>query len=664
MFLSFFRHIISTYGASSATEIYINTLVLYKKIKQLYSQNMAMEMEFSKENNKEELNMTSSSFSYLCSNKYFHCFPSKFLLPSPPPPTSSLPEDGSKVASLQRRKPGGWKAMPFVLGNETFERLASMGLIANFMVFLLTQLHMDQVLASNVLNIWSGVSNFAPLVGAFISDAYTGRFTTIAFASFASFMGMLTLTIIAWLPQLHPPSCNVLQSPNSCQGPTKFQFGILAVALAFLSVGSGGIRPCSIPFGVDQFDGGTDQGRKGINSFFNWYYTTFTLVMIIALTLVVYVQDSVSWVWGFGLLTAFMAASISLFFAGTRLYVYVKPEGSVFSGIAHVVVAAYKKRKRNVDGTYYDPPVAKGTFAEKLHLTNKCRFLNKAAIIAEGDVQPNGSISNPWRLCSVHQIEEFKCIIKIIPIWASGIICFTAIAQQGTFTMSQASKMDRRLTSSFKIPQGTLIVISMITVGIWVPIYDRLVVPSIRKVTKLEGGITLLQRMGIGLVFSVMSMVVAGLVERMRRDSAVLHHSLDGVAPMTVFWLAPQLILMGFAEAFNIIGQIEFYNKEFPETMTSLANSLFSCTMAGASYLSALIVNVVHKSTGRKGRPDWLTKDINAGKVENFYFLIAGLGVLNLVYFLWVSRGYQYKSRMRIGSDGESDEVEKPKLDV
>lgn len=191
---------------------------------------------------------------------------------------------------------------------------------------------------------------------------------------------MLTLTMITWLPQLHPPSCNVLHSTNSCHGPTKFQFGILATALGFLSIGAGGIRPCSIPFGVDQFDSATDEGRKGINSFFNWYYTTFTIVFILGLTVVVYIQDSVSWFWGFGILTLLMVCSISLFFAGRRLYVYVKPEGSVFSGIAHVVVAAYKKRKVNipevggVDGTYYDPPLRKGTVAEKLHLTNKYRY--------------------------------------------------------------------------------------------------------------------------------------------------------------------------------------------------------------------------------------------------------------------------------------------------
>lgn len=273
----------------------------------------------------------------------------------------------------------------------------------------------------------------------------------------------------------------------------------------------------------------------------------------------------------------------------------------------------------------------------------------------DGDVLADGSNANPWRLCSIQAIEETKCLLRVIPIWVSGIMCFTAIVQQGTFTLSQALKTNRHLGPNFKVPPGTLPVISMITIGIWLPIYDRWLVPSLRKVTKLEGGISLLQRIGIGLVFSILSMIVAGLVERMRRASALMHAGPDGIAPISVFWLAPQLILMGFAEAFNIIGQIEFYNKEFPENMSSVANSLFSCTMAGSNYVSAIIVNVVHKTTRRHGHPDWLTKDVNAGRVENLYFLIAGLGVLNFGYFLWVAQGYRYKSKVRVDDEHDFD---------
>ncbi|KAL3501321.1 hypothetical protein ACH5RR_035770 [Cinchona calisaya] len=618
--------------------------------------------------NKEKI---SSSWLVCCSR----CFP---LPISPSKLSSSSPENehdeekqdmaSPKSSKTTQRKPGGWRAMPFVLGNETFERLANVGLLANFGVFLLTKFNMDQVSVSNVLNIWSGATSFLPLVGAYISDAYVGRFVTIAFASFAVLLGMVTLTLIPWIPELHPPSCH--KSQESCKGPTTSQMGILLLALAFLSIGSAGIRPCSIPFGVDQFDARTEEGRKGINSFFNWYYTTFTVIIIIALTLVVYIQSNISWVLGFGIPTILMVMSIILFFIGTKFYIHVKPEGSIFSGIIQGLVAAYRKRKlklpQNNDeefiGIYYDPPLEGTLVLRKLSLTNQFRFLNKAAIILEGDVNPDGSRSNKWNLCSIHQIEEVKCILRIIPVWASGIICLLAMAQQGTFTLSQALKMDRHLGPHFQIPAGSLSVISMIAIAIWLPLYDRIIVPSLRRITKIEGGITLLQRIGIGIIFSILSMVVAGLIERMRRASAIDHGQSDGVAPITVMWLAPQLILMGFAEAFNIIGQIEFYNKEFPENMSSLANSMFSVTVAGANYLSTFLVNVVHKTTGRNGHPDWLTQDINKGRIEYFYFVIAGLGVLNFMYFLYVAPKYKYKSRVRIDED-DNDQI-KPDFSI
>lgn len=190
-------------------------------------------------------------------------------------------------------------------------------------------------------------------------------------------------------------------------------------------------------------------------------------------------------------------------------------------------------------------------------------------------------------------------------------------------------------------------VISMITIGLWLPFYDRLLVPALRKITGHEGGITLLQRIGIGIVFSILSMVVAGLVERVRRASAILSPQPLGVAPMSAMWLAPQLILMGLCETFNILGQIEFFNRQFPEHMRSLGNALFFCSFAGANYLSSVVATIVHQVTGTRSHPDWLTNDINAGRLEYLYFLFAGMGVLNLIYFMLCARRYCYKGSVQ-----------------
>ncbi|GMJ03300.1 nitrate transporter 1.7, NRT1/ PTR family 2.13 [Hibiscus trionum] len=580
-----------------------------------------------------------SFFLYLCSKRFRN---------SPSEQGTPTTTEGNTLSVSDRKKLGGWRAMPLILGNETFERFASTGLLSNFMVYLMKEYNLGQVSASNVLFIWSGVTNFAPLVGAFISDAHVGKFLTILVASFASFLGMLTITLTAWIPGLQPPKCQPEQKLHGhCIGPSTAQMGVLLTGLGLLTIGTGGIRPCSIPFGVDQFNPSTEEGTKGISSFFNWYYTTFTVVIMLTLTLVVYIQDQVSWVLGFAIPTILMACSIILFLFGTRIFVRVKPQESIFSSIVQVFVAAYKKRHLKVPaegqecGVYYDPPL-KGNVLSKLPLTDQFRFLNKAAIMTENDIELDGSC-NRWRLSSIQDVEEVKCIIRIIPVWSSGIIGFTAMGQQWTFTVPQALIMDRHLGPKFQIPAGSMGIITMIVIGIYVPVYDRIISPALQKVTKHEGGITLLQRIGIGNFFSILTMIACGAFERKRRNWAILH---PNAPPSSVFWLSPQLVLMGFVESFNILGQIEFYNRQFPDHMRSIANSLIFCSLAGSSYLSSMVVNIVHHVTGGHGHPDWLTNDLNAGRLDYFYYVGAVMAAFNFVYFLYVAHRYRYKGQV------------------
>jgi len=68
------------------------------------------------------------------------------------------------------------------------EKLGSIGVSANFMLYLRNVFHMEPVEASNVYYLWMGLTNFAPLLGALISDAYIGRFKTIAYASLFSIL--------------------------------------------------------------------------------------------------------------------------------------------------------------------------------------------------------------------------------------------------------------------------------------------------------------------------------------------------------------------------------------------------------------------------------------------------------------------------------------------
>ncbi|XP_020594619.1 putative protein NRT1/ PTR FAMILY 2.14, partial [Phalaenopsis equestris] len=117
-------------------------------------------------------------------------------------------ENPSDSPEHPKRQPGGWKSIPFIIGNETFERMASYGITANFTVYLLKKFHIAPVKAASMSNIFLGTVNFAPLIGAFIADAYCGRFRTLAYGSISSLLGMVVLTLTAAIPQLRPPNCS------------------------------------------------------------------------------------------------------------------------------------------------------------------------------------------------------------------------------------------------------------------------------------------------------------------------------------------------------------------------------------------------------------------------------------------------------------------------
>ncbi|GJM95037.1 hypothetical protein PR202_ga11731 [Eleusine coracana subsp. coracana] len=442
--------------------------------------------------------------------------------------------------------------------------------------------------AATLLNLFSGTTNLAPLLGAYLSDTYLGRYATLALACIASFLGMLLLTLTAAIPSLHPH-----KKEDGTASVT--QMAVLLASFALIAIGAGGIRPCNLAFGADQFDPRTASGRRGIASFFNWYYFTFTVAMMVSATVIIYVQSDVSWALGLAVPAALMGLSCALFFMGSRLYVRVRPEGSPFTSFARVLLAAYRNRR-------LPQPLPTQLYA-------------------------SSSIT-------LQQVEEVKCLARILPVWSSGIIYFMVLTNLGNYAVLQAMQTDRRITrtSSFKIPAGSFVVFNMLALTLWIPLYDRLLVPAMQRITKIEGGITQLQRIGTGIALSVATMLVAAAVEHRRRTELR-----DATS---CFVLVPQQVLAGLSEAFAMIGQVEFYYKQFPENMRSVAGALLFLGFAIASYASGLMVTVVHRTTGQ---PDWLAQDLNQGRVDLYYLLIAAMAAVNLIYFLACARWYRFK---------------------
>ncbi|CAL5199907.1 unnamed protein product [Lathyrus oleraceus] len=546
-----------------------------------------------------------------------------------------------EISHQSERRKGGLITMPFIIANEALARMASLGLLPNMITYLMGSYRLHLGKATQILLLSSAASNFTPVVGAFIADSYLGRFLGVGLGSAVSFLGMTLLWLTAMFPQARPPSCN--HQNGGCKSATKGQMAVLLSAFGLMSIGNGGLS-CSLAFGADQVNRKDNpNNHRVLEIFFSWYYAFTTIAVIIALTIIVYIQDHLGWKIGFGVPAALMLLSTILFFLASPLYVKITKRTTLFTGFAQVTVAAIKNRKFQLPSQNSAEFYHHNKDSDLVVPTDRLRFMNKACVIRdrEQDIDSDGSAKNPWRLCTVDQVEELKAIVRVIPLWSTGIMMSLNIG--GSFGLLQAKSLDRHITSHFEVPAGSFSVIMVGAIFIWIVLYDRVLIPLASKIKGKPVRISPKRRMGIGLLLSFLHLVTAATFESIRRKKAIKEGYLNdphGVLKMSAMWLAPQLCLGGIAEAFNGIGQNEFYYTEFPRSMSSVAASLGGLGMAAGNLVSSFVFSTIGNVTSRGGKQGWITDNINQGRFDKYYWVIAGVSALNLVYYLVCSWAY------------------------
>ncbi|KAL4018591.1 hypothetical protein IC575_022191 [Cucumis melo] len=463
-----------------------------------------------------------------------------------------------------KQNTGNWKACPFILGNEGCERLAYCGISTNLVTYLTNKLRQGNVSAARNVTTWQGTCYLTPLIGAILADAYWGRYWTIAAFSTIYFIGMCTLTLSASVPALKPGECVGFMCPPASTA----QYIVFFIGLYLIAIGTGGIKPCVSSFGADQFDDTDPAERVKKGSFFNWFYFSINTGALISSSFLVWVQDNVGWGLGFGIPALFMGLSI-------------KPGGSPITRMCQVLVASFHKRSLRVPGDsslLYELRDKSSAIegSRKLEPSDDLRCLVKAAVISNAELK-SGDFSNPWRLCTVTQVEEFKILIRMFPIWATGIVFAAVYAQMSTLFVEQGTMLNKTI-GSFRIPPASVSSFDVVSVIFWVPVFDRVMVRIARKVTGKERGFTEIQRMGIGLFISVLCMSAAAVVEIKRLELAReldLVHKPEAV-PLSILWQIPQYFLLGAAEVFTFIGQLEFFYDQSPDAMRSFVQCIVS----------------------------------------------------------------------------------------
>ncbi|KAF2304446.1 hypothetical protein GH714_031563 [Hevea brasiliensis] len=459
---------------------------------------------------------------------------------------------------------GGFRALPFIVANSAFEKVASFGLLPNMILYLTREYRLEAATGANILFFWSAATNLMPIIGAFLADSYVGRFPMIGFGSVVSLLGMFLLWLTTVIPQARPAPC--VQFSDSCPSATTLQLLFLYSSLGLISIGAGGVRSSSLAFGADQL------GKER--------------------TLKMHKSERAS-----------SAASP----------IYVKsslPKSSLLTRFAQVFVAAYKNR----------------SIPSSTQATNEVYHSRKDTLL----------------LAPIDQVEELKAIIKIIPIWSTGMMMSVTISP-GSFPVLQATTMDRHITSKFEVPAGSFGVFMVISIFLWISLYDRVIIPLASKLKGKPVRFSLKQRMGIGILLSSTSMAALAMAESIRRETAIREGFSDdpnAVVHMSALWLLPYHVLGGLAEAFNAIGQNEFYYTELPKSMSSIAVTLAEMGFSAAYIVASFIMTSVDSLTKRGGEESWVSSNINRGHYDYYYWLLASLGLVNFSYYLFCSKAY------------------------
>ncbi|KAE8734980.1 Protein NRT1/ PTR FAMILY 5.2 [Hibiscus syriacus] len=200
--------------------------------------------------------------------------------------------------------------------------------------------------------------------------------------------------------------------------------------------------------------------------------------------------------------------------------------------------------------------------------------------------------------------------------------------------------MDAELSNpdigNFKIPPASLTGFVTISLLICVVLYDRFFVPAVRKWTKNPRGITLLQRMGVGLVLHIIIMMIASFTERYRLNVAKEHGLVEheGQLPLTIFILLPQFVLMGTADSFLDVSKLEFFYDHAPESMKSLGTSYSSTSLGIGNFLSSFLLSTVSNITQRHGHQGWILNNLNKSHLDYYFAFFCSIQLLELHFLL------------------------------
>ncbi|XP_052195610.1 protein NRT1/ PTR FAMILY 5.8-like [Diospyros lotus] len=503
------------------------------------------------------------------------------------------------------------------------ERFAFKGVAANLVTYLTDVMKMSNSSAAKTVSSWNGVTSMLPLLVAALADSYWDRYSTILVSSFLYVLGLLALALTAtpwlWLP------INETSSPS-----------VLFWSLHMISIGQAGYNSSLQAFAADQLEledelpcCKSDSNTVKKSSFFQWWYFGICSGCLLGVSVMSYIQDTIGWGLGFAIPTLVMVASIASLCCGRRYYIHKRAKpGPNFKSFKNLVLAIKETACKMISNRSVSP---KNPYVVELELEEK-PFCGEDLDVGEGEEDVTSS--------GIHPFEIAKVVLHLLPIF-SLLLTFAVIFQQPvTFFTKQGMTMKRNIGSSFKIPPAMLQSAITVSIVLLMPLYDTVFIPAARIITRNEKGVSVMQRMAIGMFISVVAMAIAALVETKRLQIGIKTAATETVG-LSILWLLPQYTMLGISDIFTVVGMQEFFYSEVPVGMQTMGIALYNSVFGVGSFFSALVISIVDHVSSRKGRQSWFSDNMKAARLDKYYWLLAMASAFSLLVFMVLSRFYR-----------------------
>jgi POT family proton-dependent oligopeptide transporter len=362
-------------------------------------------------------------------------------------PTATSDAASSPAAALSDNR---WPLQSlFILWNEAAERFSYYGMKGILAIYITTVLMKTQDQATNIIHLFGFANYFMPLLGAWVSDRYWGRYHTILWISLSYCVGH---GVLACSDMLATTDAKVM---------------CLYIGLALIAFGSGGIKPCVSAFMGDQFK---PEQKHLLQKAYAAFYFSINFGSTAAFLIVPWVRDTGGYGWAFGVPGIAMGIATLIFYLGTPHYTRVPPSSkSKTAGFFKVMWFAIQGRSKRTPGQgFWD--AARQRFSDA-------------------------------------EVDAARSVLPILSIFSLVPIFWSLFDQTFSTWVLQGARMEPYLLGNYKIGPEQMLAANPILVIIFVPIMTLGLYPLLGRFASP------LRRMSYGMFLAALSFVIVALIQ-------------------------------------------------------------------------------------------------------------------------------------------------------